>query len=162
MVDLLFNPQGRILKNRFWQGVVVLTVASVIYQAVQVRLGGGLGMGGMMIFFLLGLVMLYCEICVYAKRFHDAGTTGWWILAVWVGSFIISMIMNSLLSPVFLGDRGEAIQAEVTERLAQGEWMIAMEASTALGEILLPLTLITIVLTAVIMGFIIGSLKTQP
>ena len=40
--------------------------------------------------------------------------------------------------------------------------MVAIEASTALAEMVLPLTLITIVVSAVVMGFIVGSLKTQP
>ncbi|WP_370235936.1 MULTISPECIES: DUF805 domain-containing protein [Henriciella] len=162
MGNLLFNPQGRILKHRFWQGLVILTVASVLFQAFQVRLGPALGVGGMTVFFLLGLLLLYAEVCVYAKRFHDAGTTGWWILAVWIGSFIISMIMSQLFGSVFLGERGAAIEAEVAERLAQGEFMVAIEASTALAEMVLPLTLITIVVSAVVMGFIVGSLKTQP
>jgi len=162
MGNLLFNPQGRILKHRFWQGLVILTVASVLFQAFQVRLGPALGVGGMTVFFLLGLLLLYAEVCVYAKRFHDAGTTAWWILSVWVGSFIISMIMSQLFGSVFLGERGAAIEAEVAERLAQGEFMVAIEASTALAEMVLPLTLITIVVSAVVMGFIVGSLKTQP
>lgn len=162
MGDLLFNPNGRILKNRFWQGLVVLTVASVIFQAVQVKLGSSFGFVGALLFFALGITMLYAEICVYAKRFHDAGTTGWWILAVWVGSFIVSTILSSMFSPMFMGEQGIAIQEEMMERMAQGEFMIAMEAAEALGELVLPLTIASIVVNAVIMGFIVGSLKTDP
>ena len=162
MGNLLFSPQGRILKNRFWQGVVVLTVASVIFQAAQVRLGQALGFGGVFFFFVAGLVLLYMEICVYAKRFHDAGKTGWWVLAVWVGSFIISAVLSAFLSGVFIGEEGRAIQEELAERLAQGEWMIAAEAAERLAQLQLPLTLISLVVNAVIMAFIVGSLPTEP
>ena len=37
MQTLLFSPQGRILKRRFWQGLVVVTVGAVILQAAQGR-----------------------------------------------------------------------------------------------------------------------------
>lgn len=162
MQYLLLNPTGRILKNRFWQGLVILTVASVIFQATQVQLGPMFGIGGMFVFFLLGLVLLYMEIAVYAKRFHDAGTTGWWILAVWVGSFITAMILNAFLGGLFIGEQGRAIQEELSERLAQGELSIAVEAAQRLAELQLPLTIITIVLQAVILGVIVGSLATEP
>ena len=39
MVNLLFNPNGRIARNRFWQGMVVLTVASILVSAGSVMLG---------------------------------------------------------------------------------------------------------------------------
>ncbi|WP_084398204.1 DUF805 domain-containing protein [Henriciella aquimarina] len=159
---LLFNPTGRILKNRFWQGLVVLTVASIIFRAVQVYLGPALGMGGGLLFFLVGLALIYVEICVYAKRFHDAGTTGWWILAVWVGSFILSMVLNGLFGPIFLGEEGAAVQQEVAERLAQGDWAIALEGAERIAELTLPLTILTLVVNAVVLGFIVGSLATEP
>ena len=162
MGDLLFNPNGRIQKNRFWQGLVVLTVASVILQAVQVKLGPSFGFVGTFIFFALGLALLYADICVYAKRFHDAGTTGWWILAVWLGSYIVSIILSSMFGSMFIGEQGIAIQEEMMERMAQGELMIALEAAEALGELLLPLTIASMIANAVIMGFIVGSLKTDP
>ena len=39
MGDLLFSPNGRIARNRFWQGMVILTVASVLVVRGAVMLG---------------------------------------------------------------------------------------------------------------------------
>ena len=134
MGNLLFSPQGRILKRRFWQGIVVLTVATVLFQAFQVRLGPALGLGGQFIFMIAGLALLYMEICVYAKRFHDAGMTGWMILLVWVGGFIVGYVLNMILQPIFLDADAFAIQEEVAERLAQGELMVAVEGMQKLAD----------------------------
>lgn len=154
MRDLLLSPQGRITKNRFWQGLVVLTVASVILTAVPVYLGTMFG--------LLSLLLVYPYICVYAKRFHDAGTTGWWVIAVWLGGMILSFIQGMILGPFFLGAEGLAIQEEASERLAQGEFDVFMQAQERIAEIMLPLSILSVIVNAVILGFIVGSLKTEP
>ena len=154
MGNLLFNPQGRILKNRFWQGLVVLTVASVIVTALPVYLGTMFG--------IVSLLMIYPYICVYAKRFHDAGTTGWWVIVVWFGTLVLSFIEGMILGPVFLGESGRAIQAEAAERLAQGEFDVFLQAQERLAEIMLPLSIMTVVANNAIVGFIVGSLATEP
>lgn len=154
MGDLLFNPQGRILKNRFWQGLVVLTVVSVIVTALPVYLGTMFG--------LLSLLLIYPYVCVYAKRFHDAGTTGWWVIAVWLGSVVLSFIEGMLLGPVFLGEEGRAIQAEAAERLSQGEFDVWMQAQERISEIMLPMSIMSVIANNAIIGFIVGSLATEP
>ncbi|WP_300376576.1 DUF805 domain-containing protein [Henriciella sp.] len=154
MGNLLFNPQGRIQKNRFWQGLVLLTVASVIATALPVYLGS--------IFGLASLLLIYPYICVYVKRFHDAGTTGWWVIAVWLGAVVLEIIEGMILGPLFMGEEGRAIQEEAAERFSRGEFDVFMQAQERLAEIMLPLSILTTVVNAVILGFIVGSLATEP
>lgn len=154
MANLLFNPQGRIGKNRFWQGLVLLTVASVIVTALPVYLGS--------VFGLAGLLLIYPYICVYAKRFHDAGTTGWWVIAVWLGAVGLEIIEGIFLGPFFMGEEGRDIQAEAAERLSQGELDVFMQAQERLAEIMLPLSILTTIVNAIILGYIVGSLATEP
>ncbi|MEQ9314232.1 MAG: DUF805 domain-containing protein [Henriciella sp.] len=162
MGDLLFNPQGRILKRRFWQGLIILTVAGIILRAMQVHLAPMFGLMGAFVFALPALVLVYVQICIYSKRFHDAGLTGWLIIAVWIGALMVIWIMQSLLGGIFLGEEELAIQAEVFERMMQGESEIALEGMQLVAEKTLPLNIIMVCTNAVIMGLIVGSLKTQP
>lgn len=162
MGNLLFNPQGRILKNRFWQGLVVLTTAGVILRGMQVHLAPVFGMSGSLLFGLIALVLVYVQICVYAKRFHDAGTTGWWIIVVWIGAVISSTILNLLFGGIFVGEEGRAIQQEVMERMQQGELEVAYEAAQFLAKRQLPLNIMSVIFNAIVIGFIVGSLATEP
>ncbi|MEM8615746.1 MAG: DUF805 domain-containing protein [Pseudomonadota bacterium] len=71
MISLLLSPNGRIGRNRFWQGMVILTVISILVAAGSSMLGTLVA--------LLGYLLIYPYICVYGKRLHDIGTTAWWV-----------------------------------------------------------------------------------
>ena len=154
MGNLLFNPTGRIQRNRFWQGMVILTVASVLVVAGNSMVGP--------LFGLLGLVLIYPYICVYGKRLHDAGTTAWWVIAIWVGSLIISFIIGLLFAGVFMTEELLAIQEEAAERLATGDFAGFMEGTEIISKELLPLNIIATVGSNAILAGIVGMLATQP
>ena len=154
MVGLLFNPNGRIARNRFWQGMVVLTVASVLVNAGSVMLG--------MLFSLLSYALIYPYICVYGKRLHDAGLTAWWVIGVWLGTVVFNLIMSMILTPFFMGEEEAKIQEEMTERMLAGDFSGFSEGAEILAAELLPLTLFMTILTNVVAAIIVGYLKTQP
>ena len=154
MVDLLLNPNGRIARNRFWQGMVVLTVASVLVAAGSVMLG--------MLFSLLSYALIYPYICVYGKRLHDAGFTAWWVIGVWFGTLIFNMIMSMIFTPFFMGEEEARIQEEMTERLLSGDLAGFSEGAEILAGELLPLTLFLTVLTNLVAALAVGALKTEP
>lgn len=64
-VALLFSPEGRINRMHFWLGWLVLFGAGFVMAWIPIL--GHIAL----------LLSLYCHVCVYAKRLHDMGRTGW-------------------------------------------------------------------------------------
>lgn len=154
MGNLLFSPNGRIARNRFWQGMVILTVASVLVAAGAVMLGT--------LFSLLGYALIYPYICVYGKRLHDVGLTAWWVIGVWLGTVFFNFIVSLFLTPFFMGEEERAIQEEMTERMLGGDLSGMMEGAEILAAQLLPLTLFLTVLTNFVAALVVGLLPTDP
>ena len=154
MGDLLFNPNGRIARNRFWQGMVILTVASVLVVAGNTMVSMFIG--------LIGYALIFPYICVYGKRFHDAGTTAWWVLAVWLGSLLASFIFGILLGGFFMTGETLEIQEEMQERLMTGDFAGFMEGAEILADRMLPLNIIATIGSNLVLAMIVGFLPTEP
>jgi uncharacterized membrane protein YhaH (DUF805 family) len=60
---LLLSPQGRIARREFWPGFAAVMVASIVLNLIPI-----LGQ-------LLGLLLLWPQFCIRAKRLHDMGKT---------------------------------------------------------------------------------------
>jgi uncharacterized membrane protein YhaH (DUF805 family) len=91
MVSLLFSPQGRIGAGPFWQGVALLLVIGIVLNALSIY---GPPTAAMVLG-IVGLLLIYPCLCVYAKRFHDAGKSAWWFLAV-IGVYIVLIFIGSI------------------------------------------------------------------
>lgn len=154
MNSLLFRSQGRIARSRFLQGMVILTVASIIVSGGAVMLGT--------LFGLLSYALIYPYICVYGKRLHDAGLTAWWVIAIWLGTTLFNIIASMILTPFFMGEEERQIQEEMTERMLSGDWSGMTEGAEILASELLPLTLFLIVLSNLVAAVLVGMLKTDP
>lgn len=68
---LFLDWHGRINRQPFWIGMILLFVANALNGAL---LGYGI------IGFLVGLGLTYSSLCVSIKRCHDRGKSGWWCL----------------------------------------------------------------------------------
>ena len=66
-----FSPYGRSDQKAFWMGVLILFVGGVLIHAVVV------------VGTLIWLLSSWCWICLYARRLHDAGRSGWLQLLPW-------------------------------------------------------------------------------
>lgn len=154
MGGLLFNPNGRIERNRFLQGMVVLTVASVLVVAGNTKVSSMIG--------FVNLLLIFPYICVFGKRLHDAGTTAWWVIGVWLGSMAIAFVLGLFLGGFFTTPEMLAIQEEMSERLASGDFAGFMEGTELLSEGLLPLNILTTIGSNLILALIVGALKTEP
>ena len=63
--QLFLSANGRIGQKDFWIGFAILFVGGLILGMIPV-----LGM-------IIGLVLIYPTVCVYSKRLHDFGKSGW-------------------------------------------------------------------------------------
>ena len=89
MGNLLFSPNGRINPSQFMKGVVIVLIASFV-----LGLPTALGMSGAipLIASLISVVLLWCWIVLWIKRYHDAGKSGWMSL-IPILVFVIAMIV---------------------------------------------------------------------
>lgn len=154
MVELLFIPNGRIAKNRFWQGMVILTVASVLIVAGNTMVSSAIG--------FLNLLMIYPYICVFGKRLHDAGTTAWWVIGIWLGSMLVAFIFGLVFGGFFMTPEMVEIQEEMAERMAAGDFAGFFEGAEILSGKMLPLNILSTVGTNIVLALIVGFLPTQP
>jgi uncharacterized membrane protein YhaH (DUF805 family) len=69
---LFLSPEGRIGRQAFWIGWLVLLGLNVAVGWVPV-IGG-----------IVWLGTVYASVCVHSKRLHDMGQTGWWQVLPWV------------------------------------------------------------------------------
>lgn len=162
MGDLLLNPNGRLLRNRFWQGLIILTVATVL-----VSLGAWL-INEMIA--LLSYVLIFPYICVYGKRLHDSGRSAWWVIGVWGAGLIIQVVLLMIfiffILPGFMSVEQKETLEEIFKLAEAGDSAQVMQGMEYLmAELEGVLQRTSIVLTIIVnalLGFIIGSLRTIP
>lgn len=68
---LFLDWNGRINRQPFWIGAILLAVANALNGAL---------FGYAIVGTLVGLGLVYCGLCVSIKRCHDRGKSGWWCL----------------------------------------------------------------------------------
>jgi uncharacterized membrane protein YhaH (DUF805 family) len=76
--SLFFTADGRIGRQAFWIGWLMLLGVHVVAGWVP------------LIGWALGLAALFASVCLYTKRLHDMGRTGWWqVLPIVLGPVLI-------------------------------------------------------------------------
>lgn len=153
MVGLLFNPNGRIARNRFWQGMVVLTVATVIVVAAYSTFNPAL--------WYAHALLIFPYICVHGKRLHDAGFTAWLVLVIWLGVVIVGMIVQAVLSPFFTTPEILQMQEEIWERVMSGDVEGSMEGTRIIAKKLMPVSILAAVISNILAAIGIGLLPSQ-
>ncbi len=93
---LLFSPEGRIGQRDFWIGFLILFVAGILLHAAVV------------VGTLVWLLSTYCWVCLFSKRLHDMGHSGWAQLWIYVFDVIVVAALfvggiGSILAAVFSG-----------------------------------------------------------
>jgi len=110
MGNLLFSPSGRIGPGQFMSGVLVLVIIGVVLGLLPIFVPA-LG-----ILSVIGLVLIWCWIVLWVKRYHDAGKSGWMCLIPIVVWLIIGMIIGAVLPGMFADPAAiEAMEAATSE-----------------------------------------------
>jgi uncharacterized membrane protein YhaH (DUF805 family) len=78
--DLFLTNDGRLDRQPFWIGVVILFVILIIVKFVTHILFGHASIIGHAIDVIVALALLYPSINLGIKRFHDRNKSGWWVL----------------------------------------------------------------------------------
>jgi uncharacterized membrane protein YhaH (DUF805 family) len=78
-MDFLFSGKGRVTRRMYWLFVIGVVLISMFARMFDHGLGLGRGDGGGPISSIMSLLMVWPQIAVSAKRFHDRGMSGWWV-----------------------------------------------------------------------------------
>ena len=94
--SLFFSAEGRVGQKDFWLAAMILFVFGVVIHAA-IFVGS-----------LLWLLSAFCWICLYSKRLHDMGKSGWtqiipWVLGVFCLVFGGFAVIGSALGALFTG-----------------------------------------------------------
>jgi uncharacterized membrane protein YhaH (DUF805 family) len=94
--SLFFSAEGRVGQKDFWLAAIILFVFGVVIHAAVV------------VGTLVWLLSTYCWICIYSKRLHDMGRSGWvqimpWILGLFCLIFGGAALVSSLFGLIFTG-----------------------------------------------------------
>jgi uncharacterized membrane protein YhaH (DUF805 family) len=74
---LFFSAEGRIGQKDYWLAALILLVLGVAVHAVP-------GVGA-----LVWFLSFYCWICIFSKRLHDIGRSGWLQILPFVAGWIL-------------------------------------------------------------------------
>ena len=99
MGNLLFSPTGRVNSSEFMRGAMVLiaiTFMLTALPALNAQLGAVLG--------LLGLVVVWCWIALFVKRYHDGNKPGWMCLIPIVIFLLLAFILSAIVTNMFAGE----------------------------------------------------------
>jgi uncharacterized membrane protein YhaH (DUF805 family) len=79
--NLFLTSQGRIGQKDFWIAWLILFVAGIVLGIIPI-LGA-----------LISLALIYPQVCIYAKRLHDMGKSGWLFLAPLGATIVLVIVM---------------------------------------------------------------------
>jgi uncharacterized membrane protein YhaH (DUF805 family) len=109
MGNLLFSPSGRIGPGQFMSGYTVVIVASLVLGLLPIFVPA------LAMLSILGLVLFWCTIVLWIKRYHDGGKTGWMCLIPIIVTAVIGGIASTVLAGMFVDPDAAAALAEAAE-----------------------------------------------
>ena len=99
--QILFGSAGKISPQDFAKGIIAIVAINLVMQFLTLL--PGIGMLVAIIGIVVGLASIYAWVCVYSKRFHDAGKSGWMTIGAFLGVVIVAVAVSFILDPVLNG-----------------------------------------------------------
>ena len=165
MTSLFFSPQGRIKGKEFWLGWVVLTLVGFALSGIQ-NLAFEPQDQARLLLLPLQIAMIYPWVCVYGKRFHDAGKSAWMVLVVFGVQIVITIALViafvipqvPLIQETFAGVQGGGQEAarEFQESPEFQEYQALMRDRVAIPTMIGSLTL------SLVVAYVVSILKSDP
>jgi uncharacterized membrane protein YhaH (DUF805 family) len=92
---LYLTTDGRIGRQDFWIGLIVLAVAGVVVSLIIGALFGWMTTGGQWLVFIVQLAFAYPAYCLMAKRFQDRDKPAMYAAAI-IGINIVLSLLSLL------------------------------------------------------------------
>jgi uncharacterized membrane protein YhaH (DUF805 family) len=123
--SVLFSAKGRIGRKTFWMTYGPILVISTVVSVLARNDMTNRSLGAMSA--LLFLVLLYPMICIFSKRLHDMGRSGWLQLLLYGASIAFSIFVASrTFGPTMaaaVGAQGDPAAAQDAVRAAVADLM---------------------------------------
>ncbi|WP_306015804.1 DUF805 domain-containing protein [Oceanicaulis sp. MMSF_3324] len=156
LVASMMSANGRMAPADFQKaGLVLVAIAFVIGLTplfLPVVAAGALSL-------IVSLALIYPWVCIWSKRLHDAGKSGWLFLVALVVWFVLLMIVNQIVTVMFGGESARMMAAA----METGNPDAIMQASEASSQ---ATALPSAILSALVsIGMIFGAnavLKQDP
>lgn len=142
MGNLLFSPNGRINPGDFTKGALILIIIGAVLNFLPVL---GIGKGVQQVLGIIPYLMIYPWICLFMKRFRDAGKSGWMSLI----PFVIYVVGAMVLTFGLLG--GEIMS--MAESISEGGDAEAMAEDMVKGKLVPMAIASTLLSVAIAFGF---------
>lgn len=123
---LFLSADGRIGRGEFWAGWCILFVVNLVLHFIPV------------IGWLAGLALIYCWVCVYSKRLHDMGKSGWLQLIPY-GVFIAAIVIG------FATGAGAVLTAMVSHQSDDAAGAMALGGLGMMGLMFLVACLVSLI-----------------
>ncbi len=151
MGNLLFSPNGRISSSEFMRGATILIIIAAvlaILPMISYKIGSILG--------VLGLVMIWCWIVLWIKRFRDGGKSGWMSLVPIAVFIVASMIVGSVMSSMFAGDMANEMAEAIESAGEAGDLGAMFKMMGQMGEAAAKKTAIPNAISGAIVSYVIA------
>jgi uncharacterized membrane protein YhaH (DUF805 family) len=98
---IMIGAGGKLSPMEFAQGLVAIVVIGLVMQILGLLMSPILGLLWGLVSLIIGLGLAFAWVCVFSKRFHDAGKSGWMTLAAIGAALVMYFVLGLLLNPIF-------------------------------------------------------------